>query len=243
MPGRQRIGIVPNMGREAATHRLGAEAARLLRHGLGMRGSASVMLILLGCAEACGGGSSAREASNGAPTAGGDATSTTGGSSGGATSSEGDSSTSAAPSSTTTSGGGATSDGTTGAGTGGSAGGECPPCGPCVGSNTNPIVTLVSGVDPSDLVIDAASAYWIDGSGSNLVSLMKAPLSGGTPTVLASDIGQADELAVDDTSIYWGTRTDGAIHRASLDGSNVNIVGSLGSRAGAGPNALVVDEN
>ena len=69
-------------------------------------------------------------------------------------------------------------------------------------------MTLVSGVSPCGLAVDAASAYWTDFPESFPNGrIMKVPLTGGTPTTVVSSEGEpmACPIAVDATSLYWGT--------------------------------------
>jgi hypothetical protein len=73
-------------------------------------------------------------------------------------------------------------------------------------------VTLVSGLAPHSFVasiaVDSSFVYWTNGA--DLYSggaVMKAPLGAGTPTKLALAQDSPGRIAVDDTSVYWATRT------------------------------------
>jgi hypothetical protein len=67
------------------------------------------------------------------------------------------------------------------------------------------ITMLASSQDaPTALTIDATDVYWLNfGTGS----VMKVPISGGTPVMVAPGPGftSGDGIAVDATSVYWGT--------------------------------------
>jgi hypothetical protein len=90
-------------------------------------------------------------------------------------------------------------------------------------------------------VVDSTNVYWTTtgykrgNSSTSFGTVMKAPLSGGTPTVLASGIAydwlapvsSPPAIAVDDTSVYWvnvGTTVgpnpvaDGAVMKVALGG-------------------------
>jgi hypothetical protein len=55
--------------------------------------------------------------------------------------------------------------------------------------------------------------YWLDG-----VSVMKVPIAGGSPVVLAPGQSQANAIAVNGESVWWTTTADdGALLRTPLD--------------------------
>lgn len=71
-----------------------------------------------------------------------------------------------------------------------------------VGSSTaTPIVTI--GYTPQSLAVDSASFYWPDYSQQRV---MKAPLGGGSPTVLSANLGSSPQYVhLDATNVYWPT--------------------------------------
>jgi hypothetical protein len=71
---------------------------------------------------------------------------------------------------------------------------------------------------PQAIAADATNIYWtnygdVNGDGNGTV--MKLPLQGGTPTVIASQQGHPYAIAVDSTSVYWSTIGDGFIRKAT----------------------------
>jgi hypothetical protein len=59
---------------------------------------------------------------------------------------------------------------------------------------------IASGSDIPAFAIDATSIYWIDTTGG---TVSKAPLTGGTPTVLATNQRFPQGIAVDASYVYW----------------------------------------
>jgi hypothetical protein len=76
--------------------------------------------------------------------------------------------------------------------------------------------------DLVDFVVDAASVYWIATSGVIPFdgTVMKMPLTGGAPTVLASGQDYPEGIAVDGSSVYWAT-IDGSIRRTPSNGGPI----------------------
>jgi hypothetical protein len=62
------------------------------------------------------------------------------------------------------------------------------------------LATLVPGIRPRSLAVDATSIYWTDLTAGTVA---KAPLAGGVATLLASDQKDPGSIAVDSTSVYW----------------------------------------
>jgi hypothetical protein len=111
-------------------------------------------------------------------------------------------------------------------------------------------VTLATSVNPQQIVVDAASVYWIEDSSSNSQqpgAIMKMPIGGGSPEVLvAPSIDQAIPtgrlgpiLALDTTNVYWvagGGSIYGSVMMVPLGGGTpVTLSGGLL------PTAIAVD--
>ncbi len=68
--------------------------------------------------------------------------------------------------------------------------------------------TLVASPDqPGDLAVDANDVYFADSD----KTIMKVPKSGGTPTVLATQLNRPMSLVVDDSNVYWINEGDGTV--------------------------------
>jgi hypothetical protein len=86
---------------------------------------------------------------------------------------------------------------------------------------------------PGALVLDATSVYWVN-AGTNAKkyhdgSVMKMPLSGGEPTVLASQEDSPNGLILTKTHVYWTTadwenNQVGAIRSVPIGGGTVMTV-------------------
>ena len=94
---------------------------------------------------------------------------------------------------------------------------------------------------PTQLAVDAASVYWTD-TFNGLV--LKVPIAGGTPTLLAFGQEYPWGIAVDHTSVYWtngGTSdidpANGSVMKVSLDGG-IPVVLASGQ---ADPSRIAVD--
>jgi hypothetical protein len=73
--------------------------------------------------------------------------------------------------------------------------------------------------NPVSIAVDANNVYWTDeyGGGPRGFAVVKAPLAGGSPTVLA--VGQAPSgLVVDDTYVYWTDQLAGTVTKTPISG-------------------------
>jgi hypothetical protein len=90
------------------------------------------------------------------------------------------------------------------------------------------VVALATGDRLSGIAVDGTSVYWVAGtSDASSGAIMKVPVSGGTPTTLASRPGSPAHLAVDASYVYWGEEpAAGAIMKVSLTGGAPTTVAS-----------------
>jgi hypothetical protein len=65
--------------------------------------------------------------------------------------------------------------------------------------------TIAQTDEPIGVAIDATNIYWSTfGSSDNPVgTIVKQPLLGGSPTVLATGLATVGPIAIDDTNVYW----------------------------------------
>lgn len=120
-----------------------------------------------------------------------------------------------------------------------------------VASGGGPITELAWGDNgfgfpvhlPTGIAVDATNVYWANGGGSPSGAVMKVPLGGGTPTVLArSGVNAPRGIAVDATNIYWtdtnnNTNTN-TVMKLPLSGGTPT---TLASWPGSGSGYIAVD--
>ncbi len=90
-------------------------------------------------------------------------------------------------------------------------------------------VAVVIGVGnspgrPSSLAVDATNIYWTIGDGSPNGAVMKAPLSKGPSTLLATGQDYPFDVVVDATSVYWANHF--AVMKCSIAGGDVTTLAS-----------------
>jgi hypothetical protein len=113
---------------------------------------------------------------------------------------------------------------------------------------------FVAGATPTSFAIDSSNLYWtqVDPSDSSAGSLVKLPLAGGPPVVLASGFANPGQVVVAGNDLYWLSShgSVGTLLKASVVGGAVEtlegalVFGSRCSRAGACglPTPLAVDD-
>jgi hypothetical protein len=80
---------------------------------------------------------------------------------------------------------------------------------PLAGGTPSPIH---GDLDVNALAVDADSVYWFDlPAGTDTEQILKAPLAGGTPIILATTAGGVGSLVVDDTSLYFADTFGGNV--------------------------------
>lgn len=75
---------------------------------------------------------------------------------------------------------------------------------------------VVSSMPSGYFAVHQGFVYWTETTPGRV---LRAPVSGGSPEVLAAGLHFPEEIAVDDSGIYWLTSTDGgwpAVMRLSL---------------------------
>ncbi len=103
-----------------------------------------------------------------------------------------------------------------------------------LGSSTRMLTTLASGYRTANAIaVDAQSVYWTTDT-----SVMKVPISGGSPTTLANGTGAT---AVDATSLYW--TTGNSVMKVPLAGGSPVRLTTLAGCADVecGPGAIAVN--
>jgi hypothetical protein len=89
-------------------------------------------------------------------------------------------------------------------------------------------ITLASGLEtPFGLVVDATNVYWADKS--QFGGIYKIPIGGGTTMPLAQRQPYASGIALDGTTLYWGTNDLSLAKVATAGGTPVVFPALVGN--------------
>ena len=85
--------------------------------------------------------------------------------------------------------------------------------------------TIAATDEPIGIAIDATNLYWSTfGSSDNAVgTIVKQPLAGGAPTVLAQSLSTVGPIAIDATNVYW-TDMFGSVASVPIAGGSVTTL-------------------
>lgn len=97
--------------------------------------------------------------------------------------------------------------------------------------------TMVAAVAPRGIAVGANNVYWADRASGGPGVIMQRALAGGTPTTVASGLGDPRAVAVDPTSVYWTDFKNGTVMKAPIGGGTATTLAT----GQGGPAALAVD--
>ncbi len=81
--------------------------------------------------------------------------------------------------------------------------------------------------NPGSIAIDASNIYWVNYALSGQSTVMKYPLIGGSPTLIATDTSNgASGIAVDSANVYWTNNVTGRINKVSVNGGTITSIAS-----------------
>ncbi len=88
-------------------------------------------------------------------------------------------------------------------------------------------VRLADSYSAGGAAIDATSMYWSMRGPDNMSGTVeKVSLAGGTPSTLASGLGDPQGVATDATSVYWTNYVDGTVQKILHDGGAIVTLAS-----------------
>jgi len=104
---------------------------------------------------------------------------------------------------------------------------------PTAGGSVTPIVPSVTGYGTDGVyfqnpfVFDQTNLYFAESSGGYTTGpVARAPVAGGTATVLASSMGFTAGIAVDGSNVYWVDQDQGTVNRVPIAGGSATQLAS-----------------
>ncbi len=103
---------------------------------------------------------------------------------------------------------------------------------PTAGGSVTPIVASITGYTPgvelhNPFVFDHTNLYFAESSGGDSTGpVARAPVAGGTATVLASSMGFTAGIAVDGSNVYWVDQDQGTVNRVPIAGGSATQLAS-----------------
>jgi hypothetical protein len=95
---------------------------------------------------------------------------------------------------------------------------------PIAGGSIEPLVTNQPG--PARIAVDSANVYWTNtGNMSTTGTVMKLPLSGGTPQMVASGMIPFS-LVIDANNLYWSDLGDYSVRMLPITGGTPTVLAS-----------------
>lgn len=102
-------------------------------------------------------------------------------------------------------------------------------------------VYSIANTEPWGVAVDSSRVYWTlpNFALGGTSAVMSAPLPGGTPTTLVTNVPGPMSIAVSSATVYWATSGQDAIQSVPIEGGSASTVVSDAN----GASALAVDGN